>query len=319
MQKQLKEYSFIILGCFMVSIGFVFFINPYKFVPGGVFGTSIVLHNLMPQFQVGTFGYMISIPLLILSYFLLGKGLGVKTLIATLITPAMMNILSSIAYPSAEALERLSPSEICNGVLDLSSDLILAAIIGPVLIGVGSGFIMRGKATSGGTDIIALIIHKYLRVRFSNALLATDASIVCFGLVVIGLGIGTESATPEAWMLSLYSLICIFIMSRTIAYVASGSKNNKLVFIVADKDEGELREFITKKLDRTATVLNSEGLYSQLDKTTLMMVVRMREVEAITSAIKKISPNAFVIVTDAYDAYGTRWKAFPDRKSIEIR
>lgn len=318
MKKQFKEYTLIIIGSLIVSVGFVFFINPYKFVPGGVFGTSIVLHTLMPHFQVGTFGYMISIPLLILSYFLLGKSIGVKTLVATLITPFMMNTLSALAYPTIEALDLLSPHEICGGALDLSSNLMLAAFIGPALIGFGEGLIVNGKATSGGTDIIALILHKYLRVRFSNALLAVDATVICFGLVVIGLGVGTHEHSDSAWMLSLYSLICIFIMSRTVAYVASGSKNNKLLFIVANKEHQDLREFITVKLDRTATVLESGGLYSQEGKTTLMMVIHMREVEAITTAIKKIDPSVFVIVTDAYDAYGTRWKAFPDKNTIEL-
>lgn len=317
-KKSIIQYLTIILGCFIVSVAFTFFINPYKFVPGGVFGSSIVVHSLIPQLQVGTISYMISIPLLISSYFLLGKGIGVKTLLATLVTPFFMNILSAVAYPTEEALMKLDPSLLCNGKLNLTHDLILAAIIGSVLVGIGEGLIMRAKATSGGTDIIAMIIHKYLRVKFSNALLATDATIVCLGLVVIGFGVGGVETTDNSWMLSGYSLICIFIMSRTIAYVASGSKNNKLMFIVTQKDYSKLKDFINNKLDRTATVNESVGLYSQQSKTTLMMVVRMREVEAVTTQIKSIDPDAFVIVTDAYDAYGFRWKAFPDKHSIEI-
>lgn len=318
-RKTINEYLTIVVGCLIVSVGFVFFINPYKFVPGGVFGTSIVLHNLMPQLQVGTFSYMISIPLLLLSYFLLGKGLGAKTLFATLVTPCFMNLISRMVYPSEEALQRLSPAEICGGMLNLSDNLMLAVILGSVLIGVGSGFIMKSHATTGGTDIVAMIIHKYLRVRFSNALLTVDGAIVTFGLIVIGFGIGADSPAENTWMLSGYSLICIFIMSRTLAYIASGSKNNKLMFIITPKRDSNLREFIIERLDRTATIVESTGLYSQEGQTTLMMMVRMREVEAVTTAVKSIAPEAFVIVTDAYDAYGKRWKAFPDKHTIEIR
>ena len=108
-------------------------------------------------------------------------------------------------------------------------------------------------------------------------------------------------------------------MSRTLAYIASGSKNNKLMIIITPRDGNTLRDFIISKLDRTATVLDSTGLYSQQAQTTLMMMVRMREVEAVTTAVKTIAPEAFVIVTDAYDAYGKRWKPFPDKHSIEIR
>ncbi|MDD7160693.1 MAG: YitT family protein [Bacteroidales bacterium] len=318
-RKAINEYLTIVVGCLIVSVGFVFFINPYKFVPGGVFGTSIVLHNLMPQLQVGTFSYMISIPLLLLSYFLLGRGLGAKTLFATLVTPFFMNLISKVVYPSEEALQRLSPSEICGGMLDLSANLMLAAVVGSVLIGIGSGLIMRSHATTGGTDIVAMLIHKYLRVRFSNALLSVDGTIVSFGLIVIGFGVGADAPAENTWLPSGYSLVCIFIMSRTLAYIASGSKNNKLMIIITPRDGNTLRDFIIGKLDRTATVLDSTGLYSQQAQTTLMMMVRMREVEAVTTAVKTIAPEAFVIVTDAYDAYGKRWKPFPDKHSIEIR
>lgn len=318
MKKIIFEYLGIIVGCFITSVAFVFLINPYKLVPGGVYGTSIVLHNLFPSFQVGTFGYMISIPLLILSYFFLGKNIGARTLVASLVTPSLMNLLTTLAYPTEEAMHTLDPSLLAGGQMDLSNDLILACIIGPILIGLGEGIMMRCKATSGGSDIVAMLIHKYLRVRFTNALIAVDAAVICFGLIVIGFGLGTEAPTKNAWLLSGYSLICIVIMSKTVAYVISGEKNNKLIFIITDHDKWEVRDFILDKLDRTATVITSHGLYSQQDKATLMMVVRMREVDEVTTAIGHLDPNAFVIVTDAYNTFGLRWKSFPQRHQLNL-
>jgi len=316
-----SDYLSIVVGSCIVSVGFVLFINPYKFVPGGVFGASIVLHNLFPQLQVGTFSYMISIPLLILSYFFLGKGIGLKTLFATLITPLIMNGLSSLVYPSAEALQSLDPAQLFGGVLNLSDHLIVAAIIGPVLVGVGSAFIVGRGATTGGTDIIAMILQKYLRVRFSNALICTDGIIVLVGLLVIGFGVGTGHG-PEggsSCILSLYSLLCIFLMSKTLSYVVSGTKDDKIVFIITKKRNEQLRQFILDNIDRTATILNSEGLYSLEPNSTFFMVVPLRQVESITTAIRDFDPNAFVVVTDAYDAYGKRWKAFPDKNTIVIK
>lgn len=307
MKRNTLDYLYITLGCLMSSLGFALFINPYKFVPGGVFGTSIVLHNLMPGIQVGTFGLVIGIPLLVLSYCLIGKGVGIKTLYATLITPLMMNTISSWLYPSKEALNALDPTQLLGGCINMSDNLMLAAIFGPVLVGVGESFIMNGHATSGGTDIIAMIIHKYFRVRFSNALMAVDAVVVLLGVAVI-----------KQPILSCYSLISIFLMSRIFAYAVSGSKNKKIIFIVTESHNEALRRFILEDLDRTATVLDGSGLYLQQDKQTLMMVLRMREVDAVTTAIKQIDPSCFVIVTDAYDAYGTRWKPFPDKHSIDL-
>lgn len=317
----LSDYLSIVVGSCIVSVGFVLFINPYKFVPGGVFGASIVLHNLFPQLQVGTFSYMISIPLLILSYFFLGKGIGLKTLFATLITPLIMNGLSSLVYPTAEALQSLDPAQLLGGVLNLSDHLIVAAIIGPVLVGAGSAFIVGRGATTGGTDIIAMILQKYLRVRFSNALICTDGIIVLVGLLVIGFGVGTGHG-PEggsSCILSLYSLLCIFLMSKTLSYVVSGTKDDKIVFIITKKRNEQLRQFILDNIDRTATILNSEGLYSLEPNSTFFMVVPLRQVESITTAIRDFDPNAFVVVTDAYDAYGKRWKAFPDKNTIVIK
>lgn len=316
-----SDYLSIVVGSCIVSVGFVLFINPYKFVPGGVFGASIVLHNLFPQLQVGTFSYMISIPLLILSYFFLGKGIGLKTLFATLITPLIMNGLSSLVYPTAEALQSLDPAQLLGGVLNLSDHLIVAAIIGPVLVGAGSAFIVGRGATTGGTDIIAMILQKYLRVRFSNALICTDGIIVLVGLLVIGFGVGTGHG-PEggsSCILSLYSLLCIFLMSKTLSYVVSGTKEDKIVFIITKKRNEQLRQFILDNIDRTATILNSEGLYSLEPNSTFFMVVPLRQVESITTAIRDFDPNAFVVVTDAYDAYGKRWKAFPDKNTIVIK
>lgn len=317
-KKHLIDYAGILMGCLIVSVAFVFFINPYKIVPGGVFGTSIVLHSLFPAVQVGTISYMIAIPLLILSYFLLGRGIGARTLAATLVSPLFMNILSAMVYPDAESLQRLDPSRLLGGSFDLSNDLFLATIMGGVLVGVGEGLIVRSHATSGGSDIVGMILSKYLHVRFSWALMATDMAVILFGLVVIGMGWGTESPQEHSWLLSCYSLICIYVISKTLSYVVSGSKNNKLLFIVTRNNPHQMQQFILDRLDRTATVIPSRGLYSGQEQQTLMLVARRQEVDTITKSIAEIDPNVFVVVTDSYDIYGYRWKDFPDKADLQL-
>lgn len=311
-RRLLLDYVGIVLGSAIVSLAFVLFINPYKLVPGGVFGTSIVLHNIMPDIQVGTFGYMISIPLLILSYFFLGKGVGAKTLVASLVSPLFMNLFSYCLYPSGEALRTLDPSLLAGGCLDLSHDMIVTCIFGPILIGVGEGFIIRSGATSGGSDIVAMLISKYLRVKFSYALLGVDSAVILFGLVVIGMGLGGGHVESHSWVLSCYSIICICIMSKVVGVVVTGTKNNKLMFIITS-DKERMRSFILEDMDRTATVIPSNGLYSGGERDTLMMVVHMNEVEDVTTTLSEIDPGCFVVVTDAYDAYGERWSDLPDK------
>ena len=308
----------VLMGCAILAAGFVFFINPYNIVPGGVYGASIVLHNLFPSIQVGTFGYMFDVPLLILSVILLGAKLGSRTLVAALVTPLLMNVMSRWAYPTQEALQQLDPSKLLGGAMDMTSHLMLTCIIGAAIIGVGSGLVVRNQATTGGSDIIAMILQKYFHIRFSNAILFVDAVVVCFGLLVIGFGVGNaEDAGRSSWYLSLYSLISIFVISRVVAYVINGAKEDKLLFVISDKEMVELHRFILKDLDRTATCIKSSGLYTGAEKEMLFLVVSHKEVTSVKHKIKEAEPRAFVVVTDAYDTFGEGWKQLPSKDELQ--
>ena len=186
-----------------MAAGFVFFINPYNIVPGGVYGASIVLHNLFPSIQVGTFGYMFDIPLLILSVVLLGSKLGIRTIVAAMLTPLIMNVMSRLVYPTQEALEKLDPTQLLGGTMDMTDHLMLTCIIGAAVIGVGTGIVIRSQATTGGSDIVGMLLQKYCHIRFSRAILLVDGTVVCFGLLVIGFGLGTaEDMSQPSWHLS---------------------------------------------------------------------------------------------------------------------
>lgn len=308
----------IFVGCTILAAGFVFFINPYNIVPGGVYGASIVLHNLFPSIQVGTFGYMFDVPLLILSVILLGSKLGARTIVAALFTPLVMNLLSSLVYPTREALEKLDPAQLLGGTLNMTDHLMLTCVMGATLIGIGSGIVVCNQATTGGTDIIGMMLQKFFHIRFSKAILLVDAVVVCFGLVVIGFGIGNaDDTTQPSWYLSFYSLIAIFITSRVIAYVINGAKDDKLLFIISEKEMVELHNFILQDLDRTATRIKSSGLYTGAEKEMLFLVVNRREVTSVKQKIKEADPRAFVVVTDAYDTFGEGWKQLPSANEIQ--
>ena len=317
LKENVSSWMGIFVGCSIMAIGFVFFINPYNFVPGGVYGASIVMHNIFPSIQVGTFGYMFDIPLLILSLVLLGAKLGARTIVASLFTPFVMNVLSELVYPTQEALQSLDPSMMLGGMLDLSDHLMLACLMGSVLIGVGCGIVVKSQATTGGTDIIAMILQKYANIRFSNGILIVDALVVAFGLLVIGFGIGTaDDSTQPSWHLSFYSLIAIYVISRVLAYVINGAKDDKLVFVIGSGDMTELNRFILEDLDRSATYIKSRGLYSNKEKEMLFLVVRNKEVNSVKHKIKEVDPRAFVVVTDAYDTFGEGWKPLPSKGEI---
>jgi uncharacterized membrane-anchored protein YitT (DUF2179 family) len=318
MKNTLCSWLNILIGCIIVAAGFVFFINPYNIVPGGAYGASIVLHNLFPSIQVGTFGYMFDIPLLVLSVILLGTKLGARTIAAALTTPLLMNMMSKMAYPTEEALHALDPSQLIGGTMNLSDHLMLACVMGATLIGIGTGIVVRNQATTGGSDIVGMLLQKYCHIRFSKAILLVDGAVVCFGLLVIGFGIGSaEDSTQPSWHLSFYSLIAIFIISRVIAYMINGSKNDKLIFVISDKQMTALHSYILKDLDRTATCIKSSGLYTGKEKEMIFLVVSYKEVAGVKHTIKAADPKAFVVVTDAYDTFGEGWKQLPSPNEID--
>ena len=218
-------------------------------------------------------------------------------------------------------MRTLDPKLLLGGHLDLTNDLIVSSLIGGVLLGAGTGLVIRQQASSGGSDIVAMILNKYSGMPFSYCLMIVDGTIVLSGLLVIGMGLGLNvgSAEPRSWMLSFYSLITMFAIARSIGVVVSGTTDAKLVHIICTPEEGRvLREWILNSLDRTATRSPSYGLYSEQEKEILLLVVRQKELPAITAGVKELAPDCFVVVTDAYDAYGYRWKALPDAGALQI-
>lgn len=311
-----REMLTIVFGCLMCAAGFVFFINPYNIVPGGVYGMGIVLHNIFPTIQVGTFGYMFDIPLLTIAIILFGKQFGGRTLFAAAITPGLMNILSSMVYPTKEALQSLDAELLLGGVINLSDHLMLACILGGTVIGAGLGLVVRSNATTGGTDIIAMILNRYLHVPFSRGVLIADSFVVLTGLIVIGFGVGTEGSEADGWLLSLYSLICIFVASRVIDYVIDGASYDKLLFIIGNTHSEPLREYIINDMERGGTYIKSSGMYSNDEKEMIFLVVSRREVAQVQRKIREIDPTLFLVVTDAYDTYGEGFKPFPEKDTI---
>lgn len=311
-----REMLTIVFGCLMCAAGFVFFINPYNIVPGGVYGMGIVLHNIFPTIQVGTFGYMFDIPLLTIAIILFGKQFGGRTLFAAAITPGLMNILSSMVYPTKEALQSLDAELLLGGAINLSDHLMLACILGGTVIGAGLGLVVRSNATTGGTDIIAMILNRYLHVPFSRGVLIADSFVVLTGLIVIGFGVGTEGNEADGWLLSLYSLICIFVASRVIDYVIDGASYDKLLFIIGNTHSEPLREYIINDMERGGTYIKSSGMYSNDEKEMIFLVVSRREVAQVQRKIREIDPTLFLVVTDAYDTYGEGFKPFPEKDTI---
>ena len=282
---------------------------------------GIVLHNIFPSIQVGTFGYMFDVPLMITAVLVFGGQFGARTVVAALFTPGFMNILTRLVYSDAAFTAdgiNLDPALLLGGSLNLSNDLLLTCIIGAVVIGVGQGMVVRTQATTGGTDIIAMLLQKYAGIKFSTGIFLADCVVILSGLVVIGFGLGTGDSSGSGWVLTLYSLITIFICSRVVARVIDGASYDKLLFIISDENE-KLRTFILEDLERSATFIKARGMYSEEEKDMIFLVVDRKEVHAVQRKVQEIDPKAFFVVTDAYDTYGEGFKPFPEAGAIQAQ
>ena len=311
----------IVLGCLIMAVGYSYFVSPYNIVPGGVYGMGIVLHNVFPSIQVGTYGYMIDVPLLASAIIVFGRQFGGRTLFAACLTPGLINLLSWIAFPNQEALEALDPKQLFGGVIDLSNDLMLASLLGAVLIGLGVGLVLRNQATTGGTDIIAMYLQKFAKMKFSTGILLADSCVVLSGLLVIGFGVGSgadrEAVEGGSWLLSFYSLITIYVSSRVLAYVIDGASYDKLLFIISENHHAELRDFIIEDMDRSGTYIKGKGMYTDQDREMIFVVVSRKEVHLVQNKVREIDPKAFMVVTDAYETFGEGFKQFPDKDTIQ--
>ena len=289
------SWVLVTIGAFILTMGFVLFTNPYKIIPGGVYGLGRVLHHLIPSIQTGTFGLLFDVPLTITAILVFGRQFGAKTIYAALITPVFMNAMTSILGENpADGISIISTQ------FNFSDNVFFAALCGGLLIGVGCGLILRAGATSGGTDIISMLIVKFAKTKFSSAMFLVESTIVIIGMIVLG-----------DWKLPLYSLISIFVCARAIDYVLEGASYDKLLFIISEKKE-ELKQYILVDMERGGTYIKSSGMYTGNDKDMIFLVISRREIAAVKEKIRALDPMAFVVVVDAYETYGDGFKPFTE-------
>ncbi len=295
----------IVAGCTIMSLGFILFMYPYKITPGGIWGMSTVLHEIFPAIPQGWFGYMMDIPLLLVGFWVFGPIFGSKTVFASLITPLLMLVLPYAVFPD---VAHQTAETLLWGRLDLSGDLILATVFGGIFIGAGVGMVVRTQATTGGTDIIAMLLQKFSHIKFSTGIMIADVFVVLCALVVL-VGFGDESPT-----LALYSLLTIYITAHVIDLVVEGRNYDKVLFIVSDRQD-DIRKFILHDLDRSGTVIRSSGLYTGSEKNMIFVVVSRREIVPVKRRLHEIDPGMFVVVVDAHETLGEGFRSFAEMKT----
>ncbi|MCX6233088.1 MAG: YitT family protein [Bacteroidetes bacterium] len=284
-KKWFRDYSLITIGSFAVAMGYVFFITPYKIVPGGVYGIAIVLHYLT-GLPVGLLALCFNIPLTIIGVKILGPRFGVKTVVTFFLTAIFVDLQTYF---------------VGNDPLKLSHDILLSCVFGGLVIGIGVGLILKAKATSGGSDVISMILSKFTKLPLGHSIMIVDSTIVLTSLVAFG-----------DWRLPLYSWITIFVVSKVVDTVLQGISYDKTLFIISDKHE-EIRKKILNDIHRGGTIIKGEGMYNGSEKHIIYTVVNRRELAMLEEYISQIDPNAFLTVINANEILGQGFKSLNDK------
>ncbi|MBR2452336.1 MAG: YitT family protein [Rikenellaceae bacterium] len=289
------SWLWIALGTLILALGFVLFMYPYKLTPGGIWGMATVLHELFPSIEIGWFGYMMDIPLLLMAFLVFGPVFGIRTVYASLLTPFWMLVLPYLVYPDPSVQ---TAQTLLNGVLDLSDHLLLAALVGALFIGVGVGVTVRSGATTGGTDIVSMFMKKYLHTSFGTGILVADVFVVMCSIVVFCL-MGGESV-----IIPIYSIIAIYVAVKVLDYVIEGANDSKLMFVISEQYQPEIERFILDELQRGATYIKSSGMYTKSPKDMIFLVVGKRQLPKVKESLRRIDPTLFMVVVDAHETLG---------------
>ena len=271
----LNDFFILNAGTLLTAVGSYFFKFPNNFSTGGVTGISVVMTHYFPGLSNGTIVSVINIALLIVGLLLLGKGFGFKTFYVTVAFSAMLKILEVI-WPMTQPL---------------TDQPFMELLLGVFLPAWGSALLFNIGSSTGGTDIIAMIVKKYFKCHIGRALLIVDFFITLLTFVAFG---------PET---GLFSMVGLFIRSFAVDLFLENMNTYKYFTIITDKPQ-EIYSYITDVLHRGATVYQAEGLYKHTEKTVIMTAQGKKQALHLQDVIRQKDPHAFVLVTNTSEIIG---------------
>ena len=273
-RAELKNAILILVGLIFCALGFNLFLIPNNIAAGGFTGIAQLI-NSVTGFPVGTIALILNVPLFLVSMKSLGLRFGVRSLAATI---GFSLLLDNLHVPV------------------ITNDLWLSTVYGGLVSGLGFGLILRGSATTGGTDMLASLIHRLIpSIRVSVGMFIID------GLVILASAFVYDTAA------AMYALICILISNVVIDFVLEGPNSSHSFFIISDKSD-EIASRIMQELDRGVTGLEGMGMYSHQHKRVLLCVVSRMETVTLRRIVFSADPRAFVISAKAHDTYGEGFK-----------
>lgn len=271
-RRNVADYSLILIGAFLQALSYVVFLAPYKIVPGGVYGISIVLHYVskgafafFPDgLPMGATALCFNIPLMFLAMRKIGLASGPKTVVTFLLISFFTDLLS---YFITEPL--------------VENDAFIAAFYGGAILGMGVTCVFKAQSTSAGTDVLARVIAKNSNLKVSNMIIVLDSAIVLLGLVAF-----------QDWAVPLYSWFTIFVYGKIVEMFQSENPN-RAVFIVS-QNTAALKEVIVNKLGMRGTFIHGKGMYEGHETEIIFTIAERKDLPKLKDEIREIDPHAFV-------------------------
>lgn len=306
LKEQVFAYFLLIFGSFLFAVGDVMFVNPYLLAPGGTYGLANVLNTVWP-WKISFYAICMDIPLLLIGTWILGPRFGAKTVISTILIFIFTWLMESLwGYDPVinegiidAAAAAHNHVQIPHSNMYFIPDYFLNTVVAGVIYGVAIGLIFKSGATSGGSDIISMILHKYTKVSLGTLVLIVDSCITLTSLIAF-----------KQIRLPIYSILLIVIESKVIDLIVDGIKTYKTVFVVTERVD-DVRNFILNDMKRGGTVFVGTGLYQGAERKMIYVTLDRTDLIKLKSNLRDLDPMAFVNVIESSEIMGLGFKALP--------
>lgn len=274
----LKEYSLITFGIILVAISVEYFFAPNELAAGGVTGLAIVIDDFFSGVGVGTLTLIINAILFVAAFLFIDGNFGGKTIYASLMLSVVMWIIEKWFNPYA-----------------ITTDLIIATIFGTLISAIGMAIVFNNNSSTGGTDILAKIMNKFLHLDIGKSLLIVDFVITLAGAYVFGLDKG------------FYSMLSVIILGISVDKIIEGFNTSKQVMIISNTPDA-VNKFIIEELKRSSTFIKGFGGYKKEDNYIIYTILNRNEFIKLKNHIRSVDPRAFITVGEVHEVLGEGFK-----------
>ena len=296
------DYVAITIGSAFMALGIGVFLVDAQVVPGGASGLAMAIHYLSGNsIPIGLMIWVINVPLYLWGLKELGKRFGWRTFYGFTLSSIFIDLFRG-DIPGFEYI-KLQNTQTVKDLLN--NDFLFLIVIGSALLGLGLGIIFKFKGTTAGSDILAAIMQKRYGIKPGQAIMFVDIFVILLAGFIIE--VKELAEVRPALSLTLYAIFLLFISARIVDVIIDGFDYARAAFIISDKYL-EIEDAIENTMSRGATALKSRGLYQNIDREVIITIVTLKEVSNLQELIKKIDPDAFVIINNVHEVLGNGFR-----------